>query len=74
VVIGGIGSLEGPILGTLIYFALRQVLGDYGTWYLIVLGAISVVVMLIEPRGLWAWLRRRIQEDIIPVSHRAPRS
>lgn len=72
VVIGGIGSLEGPIIGTIIYFLLREVLGDYGTWYLIVLGASSVAVMLIEPRGLWAWLRRRLGEDIIPVSHRAP--
>lgn len=73
VVIGGIGSLEGPIIGTIIYFLLREVLGDYGTWYLIVLGAISVAVMLVEPRGLWPWLRRSLGEDIIPVSHRAPR-
>lgn len=73
VVIGGIGSLEGPILGTIIYFVLRQMFGDFGTWYLIALGVISIAVMLVEPRGLWALLRRRIGGDIIPVSHRAPR-
>lgn len=74
VVIGGIGSLEGPLLGTIVYFALRSFLGDYGTWYLIALGTISVTVMLVEPRGLSALLRRWTRCDIIPVSHRAPKS
>ncbi|MCW5721080.1 MAG: branched-chain amino acid ABC transporter permease [Devosia sp.] len=73
VVIGGIGSLEGPLIGTIVYFALRYALSDYGTWYLIVLGGVSVAVMLVEPRGLWALLRRWIGEDVIPVSHRAPK-
>jgi branched-chain amino acid transport system permease protein len=71
VVIGGIGSLEGPIIGAVIYFALREYLGDLGTWYLIVLGSISIIVMLIEPRGVWALLRRHVGQDIIPVSHRS---
>jgi branched-chain amino acid transport system permease protein len=70
VVVGGIGSLEGPILGTIIYIALREYLGDFGTWYLIALGAISIVVMMVEPRGLWAVCRRFLGEDVIPVSHR----
>ena len=43
VVIGGIGTLEGPIIGMLVYFALREVLADYGTWYLILLGVVAVV-------------------------------
>lgn len=71
VVIGGIGSLEGPLIGSLIYFALRGYLGDLGTWYLIALGTISIVVMLVEPRGIWAIVRRYIGQDIIPVSQRA---
>jgi branched-chain amino acid transport system permease protein len=71
VVIGGIGSLEGPVIGAVIYFVLRQYLGDFGTWYLIVLGAISIAVMLIEPRGVWALLRRYVGQDIISVSRRS---
>jgi branched-chain amino acid transport system permease protein len=71
VVIGGIGSLEGPIIGSLIYFALRGYLGDLGTWYLIALGTISIGVMLVEPRGVWAVVRRYLGQDIIPVSQRA---
>jgi len=73
VVIGGIGSFEGPLIGTVVYFGLRQMLGDYGTWYLILLGALSVAVMLVEPRGLWALLRRWIGRDIIPIAHGVPR-
>jgi branched-chain amino acid transport system permease protein len=74
VVIGGIGSLEGPIIGAVLYFALQQYLGDFGTWYLIALGAISIAVMLVEPRGVWAVLRRYVGQDVIPVSHHAGRN
>ena len=35
VVIGGIGSLEGPILGAMVFFVLRQYLADFGAWYLV---------------------------------------
>jgi len=53
VVIGGIGSIEGPIVGTLVFFVLRALLADYGAWYLITLGTIAIMVMLMAPRGLW---------------------
>ena len=36
-VIGGIGTLEGPIIGTLLFFALRETLADFGTIYLFAL-------------------------------------
>jgi branched-chain amino acid transport system permease protein len=68
VVIGGIGSLEGPILGTLLYFVLRDYLSDLGPWHLIILGALSITMMLLEPRGLWGLLRRLLKFDVIPVS------
>ena len=41
VVIGGIGSLEGPIIGAIVFFVLRQWLADFGAWYLILLGRAS---------------------------------
>ena len=53
VVIGGIGTIEGPILGVLVLFALQSTLADFGAWYLIALGLIAVAVMLVAPRGLW---------------------
>ena len=32
VVIGGIGSIEGPIIGTIVFFVLREYLSDLGAW------------------------------------------
>jgi len=54
VVIGGIGTLEGPFIGLLIYFGLRELLADYGSWYLILLGVVAVAIMLTAQEGLWA--------------------
>lgn len=70
VVIGGIGSIEGSIIGVVVYVGLRNTFADYGNVYLIFLGAISIVIMLVEPRGIWGLVRRFLPEDIIPVSHR----
>lgn len=72
VVIGGVGSFEGPILGTIVFFLIREYLQNWGVWHFIVLGVVSIAVILIEPRGLWGLLRRVIPGDLIPVSHRAP--
>lgn len=67
VVIGGIGSLEGPIVGVFLYFLMRNFLSDLGAWHLIVLGALSITVMLVEPKGVWGLLRRALKFDIFPV-------
>ena len=69
VVIGGIGSLEGPIIGTVVFFLLREYLAGFGVWYFIVLGTISIAVILIEPRGLWGLFRRWGVPDLLPVSY-----
>ncbi len=73
VVIGGIGSFEGPIIGTIVFFLIRQYLADIGVWHFILLGTLSIAVILIEPRGLWGLLRRAMPQDLIPVSHAPPR-
>lgn len=71
VVVGGIGTLEGPILGTLIYFGLRQLLTVVfplsGTWYLVAMGVVAVATMLYAPRGLWPILRDRFGLDWLSV-------
>ncbi len=69
VVIGGIGSLEGPVIGTILFFLLRGYLAAYGTWYLIILGAVSIGVILAEPRGIWGACRRWGIPDLAPASH-----
>ena len=70
VVIGGIGSFEGPIIGTVVFFLIREYLSEIGVWHFIILGSVSIAVILIEPRGLWGLLRRVVPDDLIPVSHR----
>jgi branched-chain amino acid transport system permease protein len=74
VVIGGLGSLEGPIIGTALYIVLREYLSGFGTWYLIFLGVLSIVVVIREPRGLWGLARRLGAGEIIRVAHRTPPS
>jgi branched-chain amino acid transport system permease protein len=67
VVIGGIGTLEGPIVGVLIYFGLRELLAGYGTWYLILLGAVAVAIMLTAQEGLWGTVAKRFDIHLISV-------
>lgn len=73
VVIGGIGSLEGPILGCILFFVLREFLADLGSWYMIILGVISVGIMLLEPRGLWGMLNRKRSLTLFPIARRCPK-
>lgn len=73
VVIGGIGTLEGPILGTLIFFALRETMADLGLWYLITLGAVAIVTMLWAPQGLWGLIRARTGWELFPLTRRVIR-
>jgi branched-chain amino acid transport system permease protein len=67
VVIGGIGTLEGPIIGMLVYFALRELLYQWGTWYLILLGLVAVVVMLRYRDGIWGGIARRFDLHLFPL-------
>lgn len=56
VIIGGIGTLTGPVLGTALLITLREVMtawGFSGDQYWIVMGLIAMVTLLLLPRGLW---------------------
>ena len=70
VVIGGIGTIEGPFIGMLIYIVLRELLADYGTYYLILLGLIAIIIMLKAPSGLWGWVIQRYNLQLFPVGRR----
>jgi branched-chain amino acid transport system permease protein len=59
VVIGGLGRIEGPILGAIVFFALQELLADYGSAYLIALGVFTVAIVLLAPRGLWGLIIAR---------------
>jgi branched-chain amino acid transport system permease protein len=70
VVIGGLGTLEGPIVGTLVFFLLREQLADYGAWYMIVLGSLAVAAMMRFPQGLWGLVAERWELALFPVQRR----
>lgn len=70
VIIGGVGTIEGPIIGTLVFFLLRHYLSSYGSWYMILLGVIAIVVMLVARNGIWGYIHERTGFSIFPVQRR----
>src|ERR1700735_3027136 len=70
VVIGGIGTLEGPFIGMLVYIVLRELLADYGAYYLILMGVIAIIVMLKAPSGIWGYISHRFNIELFPVGRR----
>ncbi|HVD02079.1 MAG TPA: branched-chain amino acid ABC transporter permease [Candidatus Dormibacteraeota bacterium] len=68
-VIGGVGTIEGPILGTAIFFTLQHTLAQNGAWYLILVGGIAVVVAMYAPRGLWGLVADRFDLRLFPVGY-----
>ncbi len=70
VVIGGIGRIEGPIVGVIVFYILQSTLADYGAWYLLTLGLLAIAVMLFAPRGLWGLLSDRTGLHLFPVQRR----
>jgi branched-chain amino acid transport system permease protein len=72
-VLGGIGTLEGPILGTLLYFLLRESFATYGSWYFIGLGSLAIVTMVFFPGGAWSLISRKRSIDPFGVRRDMPR-
>jgi branched-chain amino acid transport system permease protein len=67
VVIGGIGTLEGPILGVLMFYALQTYFAATGTWYLMLLGGVAIALMLFAPRGVWGLLSERFDLQVFAL-------
>jgi branched-chain amino acid transport system permease protein len=70
VVIGGLGRIEGPILGIVVYFALQEALADYGSAYLVALGIVTIAIVLLAPRGLWGLVVARRPMALVAVERR----
>lgn len=69
-VIGGVGTIEGPIIGTLIYFVLRETTSQYGEWYFIILGLLAIVVTIWSPRGIYGYVVRKKNFFLFPVQRK----
>nr|WP_284262477.1 branched-chain amino acid ABC transporter permease [Bradyrhizobium iriomotense] len=70
VVIGGIGTIEGPVIGAIIFYLMQRYLADFGAWYLILLGTLGILVMLFAPRGLWGLVSERYDLTLFPTRRR----
>ncbi|MBN9275121.1 MAG: branched-chain amino acid ABC transporter permease, partial [Mesorhizobium sp.] len=70
VLVGGIGTFEGAILGALLFFLIETWFGGTGVWYLIGLGATALVFSLFLPRGLWGTLEERFGWRLLSVGYR----
>ena len=73
-VVGGLGTVEGPLLGAAVYVVLQDKLAATGEIHMIVLGAVSVIVMLVAPRGIAGFVRDRLGWTLFPVTRRPPRA
>jgi branched-chain amino acid transport system permease protein len=69
VLVGGIGTFEGPIIGAVLFFVIQQQFADAGAWYLIGLGAVAIAFALFLPRGVWGLLGDRRQIRLLPVGY-----
>ena len=67
VIIGGIGRIEGPIIGALIFWALNKFFSDYGTWYLLGLGLLAIAVTIFFKQGLWGWAQHKLGWSLFPT-------
>src|SRR5579863_1202820 len=70
VVIGGIGTMEGPIIGVAVFYLLQYYLSALGSWYLILLGGLAIMLMLFAPAGVWGVVSRRFDISLFPVRRR----
>ncbi|HUC23221.1 MAG TPA: branched-chain amino acid ABC transporter permease [Streptosporangiaceae bacterium] len=68
-IIGGLGTIEGPIIGTVVYMVLQQTLASYNAWYLIILGLVAILVALFARRGLWGLVDEHLRVRLFPVGY-----
>ena len=60
VMIGGLGTLVGPVIGGAFFTLLRDKVSSVVDWYFLVIGAVLVIIVLFMPRGLLG-LRRLLR-------------
>jgi branched-chain amino acid transport system permease protein len=65
VVLGGMGSVPGVILGALILVILPEVLRDFASYRMLLFGAAMVFMMIFRPQGLIGNPRRRVEFETV---------
>jgi branched-chain amino acid transport system permease protein len=69
VLVGGLGTFEGPIIGAIIFYLIQAQFGNSGAWYFVGLGATAIAFALFLPHGIWGAIDRRLQLRLLPVGY-----
>jgi branched-chain amino acid transport system permease protein len=71
VLVGGLGTFEGPIIGAVLLFVIQnRWASSGGVWYLVGLGATAMAFALFLPRGIWGTVEERFGLRLLPVGYR----
>ena len=69
VLVGGVGRIEGALIGAVLFFVIETYFGAWGAWYLVGLGTVAVFFALVLPKGLWGWIGPRLPDEAIPTGY-----
>jgi branched-chain amino acid transport system permease protein len=53
IIVGGMGSLPGVVLGSIVLIGLPELLREFGEYRYLFYGAVLIVMMRLRPEGLW---------------------
>jgi branched-chain amino acid transport system permease protein len=70
VLVGGLGTFEGPIIGAVVLYLLQTYVSASGVWYFVMLGGIAIGFALLLPRGIWGTIQERFNVQLLPVGYR----
>jgi branched-chain amino acid transport system permease protein len=74
VLVGGLGTFEGPIIGAIVLYIVQKEFGNDGVWYFVGLGGAAIFFAMLLPRGLWGTLEERTGLRFMPLGYRLRRS
>ena len=62
--LGGLGTVFGPVIGALVIVAMENYLSQFGAWVTVAQGAIFVVCVLTFRRGIVGEIARRLKKPL----------
>jgi branched-chain amino acid transport system permease protein len=70
VLVGGLGTFEGPIIGAIVLYFVQKEFGNDGVWYFVGLGGTAILFAMLLPRGVWGTLEQRTGLRFMPLGYR----
>lgn len=70
VLVGGLGTFEGPIIGAIVLYIVQKEFGNDGVWYFVGLGGAAILFAMLLPRGLWGAFEERTGLRFMPLGYR----